>query len=324
MDKEQQEVRRHGIGGSDIAAIVGLNPYRTAHDVWLEKVGITEPPEIPSEAAYWGQQLEDILCGEYARRENVCLHRPPTLFGIVINATEQWRMGSPDRLVGDDFKVGMDAKMAGLRQAGRWGEEGTDVVPEEYLLQAQWYLSLLDAERWDLAVLLGQQFKIYRINPQKTLQQALRDEGARFWFDHVLPKIPPKVDHSEGARRMLEKIYPMNQDEIRPAADEELALAASYRQQMRALQDGEVKLARLRNLLCDRIGLAEGIVGPDFKFTWKRTKDSQHIDWEALAKYLLKSTIGSSEMKALWLAEYTSMKPGIRRFRSTFQEDGDA
>jgi putative phage-type endonuclease len=322
MDNELQDLRRQGIGGSDIAAIVGLNPFRTAHDLWCEKTGLVEPPEVPSEAAYWGLQFEEILCNEYARRENVRLYRPPVAGGIVRSPTESWVMGSPDRLV-EDGQVGMDAKMAGLRQAGRWGEEGTDAVPEEYLLQAQWYLSLIGAQRWDLAVLLGQQFRIYRINPHKDLQQALHDIGARFWFEHVLTKVPPPVDHTEGARRMLDKIYPIQRDEIRPATDEEMALATSYRQQQHAAQEAEIKLARLRNLLCDRIGLAEGIVGPDFKFTWKRIRDSQHTDWEGVAQAFRKLGQIPDTAVADILRDYTTSRPGQRRFRSTYQEDAD-
>jgi putative phage-type endonuclease len=327
MDKAARDLRRQGIGGTDIAGILGLNPYRTVHDVWLEKVGYTdETDDPPSEAAYWGQQLEAILCDEYARREQVCLIRVPAPYGLVRSATDHWMQGSPDRLVDGSPLVGVDAKMAGLRQAGRFGEEGTDQIPEEYLLQCQWYLRLLQAVRWDLAVLLGQQFRIYKIEPHQELQDALLDIARKFWFDHVLTKSPPAVDHTAGARRLLQMVYPIQQDEIRPATEEEVLLAHDLRTATRELERFATVQAKLRNLLCNHIGLAEGIAGPGFRFTWKRTKDSQVTDWEnackAFARMLIQNAGYSQEdIDKIIRSLYTETRSGTRRFRATFYDD---
>ena len=47
--------RRTGIGGSDVAAVLGLNPWKTPLDVWNDKLGISEDKEM-SEPAYWGRK----------------------------------------------------------------------------------------------------------------------------------------------------------------------------------------------------------------------------------------------------------------------------
>jgi putative phage-type endonuclease len=323
MDKTLRDLRRQGIGGSDIAAILGVNPYRSAHDVWLEKVGYTEPADDPpSEAAYWGQQIEDILAAEYAKRENVRLLHVPTANGIVISPTEEWVMGSPDRLVDAAPLVGLELKMAGLRQAGRWGEPGTDQIPEGYLLQVQWYARLTEAVRWDLAVLLGQEFRIYRVNPHPDLHQALHDIAARFWFDHVVPKVAPEIDHSEGARRLMHTVFPIQQDEIRPATDEEVLLAHDLRTASRELERFALVQAKLRNLLCSHIGFAEGIAGADFRLVWKRTKDGRVTNWEAVARRAMERMPG--EMQAEIIAEHSTTRPGVRRFRATFNDQEEA
>lgn len=325
MEPEQRALRLEGIGGSEIAALVGANPYQTPHDLWAEKIGLVVPPEVPSYQAYLGQQLQGFIAGEFSRSQNVRLRQIPTPYGIIRSSTDTWVMGSPDYLVDADPTIGVEIKMAGLRQADKWGPEGTDQIPTSYLLQCQWYAQrrLLNAARMDLGVLLGQEFRVYKIEPHPDLQEALFEIAARFWFDHVLPKVPPPMDHSDGARRLLDRIYPIHVDDIRAATDEEMALATSYRQQQHAAQEAEIKLARLRNLLCDRIGMAEGIVGPDFKLTWKRSKDGQQTDWEGVAQAFRKLGQIPDTAVADILRDYTTSRPGQRRFRSTFHESDD-
>ena len=57
---EWLEYRKQGIGGSDAAAIMGLNPWKTAMDVWLEKVGEFSEDTQDNEKM-WGRVLEDIV-----------------------------------------------------------------------------------------------------------------------------------------------------------------------------------------------------------------------------------------------------------------------
>jgi putative phage-type endonuclease len=65
--------RRTGIGGSDIAAILGLSPWRTPLDVYRDKVDGAEQPE--TEAMRWGRLLEDVIAREYAVRAGVRIQR---------------------------------------------------------------------------------------------------------------------------------------------------------------------------------------------------------------------------------------------------------
>src|SRR3954454_21337401 len=64
--------RQSGVGGSDIAAICGLDKYRSAWGVYQTKVGEVDP-EPPSEAARWGSILQDAIGHEWARRNRVGL-----------------------------------------------------------------------------------------------------------------------------------------------------------------------------------------------------------------------------------------------------------
>ena len=71
MTNEQRaawlEGRRTGIGGSDVAAVLGLNPWKTPLDVWNDKLGLSEDKGM-SEPAYWGTVLEDTVAREFQQR----------------------------------------------------------------------------------------------------------------------------------------------------------------------------------------------------------------------------------------------------------------
>lgn len=315
-----EAIRQTGLGGSDIAAVVGWHPWKRAYDVWMDKIGIAPPDEMESEAAYWGKVLEPVLCDEYARRENVRLVHPP--FDVVRSAEFPWMLGSPDRFV-DGQRIGVDVKMAGLRQARRWGQEGSDFVPDEYVAQAQWYLALTDYERWDVAVLLGQRFKIYRVFPHRELQEALIKMGGDFWRDYVEPQIPPTADQSEAAKRMLQQLYPREQEPLRPATGPEILFVSQLRQVTHEIDRYEQQRNWCLNQLRAHIGLADGIEGPGFKVTWRRTKDRRTVNWESLAKSLLEKTVQSTEIKKMWVDEHTETKPGMRVLRPWFKTEDD-
>ena len=76
LTQQQRTDRMSGLGGSDIAAILGVSPYKTAVDVWLEKTGRAVNDNIGNEnAVYWGNVLEDVVAKEYSKRNGVKIQR---------------------------------------------------------------------------------------------------------------------------------------------------------------------------------------------------------------------------------------------------------
>ena len=61
------KARQAGIGGSDVSAIMGLNRWKSPIDVWVDKTTSVQEDE-PSEAAYWGTVLEDVVAVEFQKR----------------------------------------------------------------------------------------------------------------------------------------------------------------------------------------------------------------------------------------------------------------
>ncbi len=316
--------RKKGIGGTDISAIVGLNPWKTPLDVFLEKTGQKED-QPDNENLWWGREMEPVLAKRYAKEKEInesLLVLPPALKNPMRHPKMPWYLGSPDCLIPTVFpkiaeiKGGVDFKTSG--KPDEWGEPGTDEVPQQYIIQAEWYMGLTGAAWWDIAVLLmgfTRKFTIYRINRDNELIQGLIDAGERFWTDHVLTGIPPALDGSKSATEYLKKKYPSDLGPLLEPTDPEIiALCEQYREIRKIAKNWEVQESELANRLRNFIGDAAGMQGSWGKITWRKTKDSNKVDWERLAMSLNPSP---KEMQ-----NFTFTKPGPRRWLPKFtQED---
>ena len=61
--------RRRGIGGSDVAKVLGLSKYSSPYQIWMDKTGKIEiDTSETSEAAYWGHQMEEVVAKEFEKR----------------------------------------------------------------------------------------------------------------------------------------------------------------------------------------------------------------------------------------------------------------
>lgn len=204
--------RQSGIGGSDIAAIVGLNQYKTPMQIWESKVNPVQD-EVTSEPAYWGNVLEDVVAKEYAKRTGRKVQRINTQlrhrdfdFAVanidraVINpdicGNVRWKDGklTTDRL--------LECKTANGFSVKQWGEVGSDQVPDSYLIQCQWYMGVTGASICDLAVLIGgQDFRIYTIARDDELINDLLQQGAAFWELVKNNVAPDPVNYPEAVKK---------------------------------------------------------------------------------------------------------------------------
>ncbi|RBO54681.1 recombinase [Rhodovulum sp. BSW8] len=204
--------RRTGIGGSDIAAIVGLSRWATPYDVWLDKTGQAEDSE-ETEFQYWGTVLEDVVAKEYAKRTGQKVQRvnqrlihpelPIAAANIdravvnpAIRGNVRWIDG---RLTTDRL---LECKTADRFAAADWGDPGSDEVPEYYLIQTQWYMGITGAAVADLAVLIGgNDYRVYTIGRDDTLIADLLEAANDFWRDHVETRAAPDPQTIADAKR---------------------------------------------------------------------------------------------------------------------------
>jgi putative phage-type endonuclease len=302
------QARRKGLGGSDMAAIMGLSPHRSAWDVFSSKLGIVEPEEDTPERTR-GRRLERAVL-EWAAEDAHAELDLPEPNSLVLGPTEP-ALGSPDGyLQTPEGYWGIEAKTA--RDTKGWGPHGSDVVPIYYAIQCQWYAYVCRIERWDLAVFfpISEDWRRYTIMADRKVARVLADRAAKWWQDHIVARVPPPLDASDAAAAWLLQRYPVPVSGMRTATLEEEALAVQFHQlkaQSRALEEKEKDL---RNRLVERIGDAEGIYWANGKATWK-DQGRSHLDVKALT--------AAHPM----LAEQFRRESRIRVLRTTLKDEGE-
>lgn len=275
MDRDQWlEHRRRGIGGSDAAAIAGLNPWKSPIEVYLEKIG-EMPEQEDNEAMYWGRVLEDVVAKEFTertgkrvRRRNAILHHPKYEFMIA----------NVDRLVVGE-KVGLECKTVSEYGKDNWED---DKVPDYYILQCQHYMAVTGYKGWWIAALIGGNKFIYKyIERDEDIINYLIQIESEFW-QMVQDRTPPAVDGSESSTEILKILYPESKPDseiILPSEAEtlinEYELAAA--EEKAAKERKEEAANKLKALLGE---YEVGKIG-DKLVTWKTVR-SNRLDTKAL------------------------------------------
>lgn len=298
-------VRKQGIGSSDAAAAVGLNPYKSPLELWMDKTGRKSPSPVSQDdeesPTYWGTLLEPIVAAHYTKRTGnrvrkvnaVLQHRDPD---------KSWMLANIDReIVGVSEVQILECKTAGINGARLW-KEG---VPEYVQLQVQHQLAVTGKAAADVAVLLGgQQLDIHRIARDGALIEQLIQLEREFWH-YVETDTPPPADGSESADRALRLLYPSdNGQSVDFSQDSRLSAVFSdfqaIRDKLMALQQVE---SQLKQTLQEAIGSASGGIFQTGSVTWKKAKDIVVLDVARLLQ----------EQPSL-LTQYPLTRTGSRRF----------
>ena len=299
-------VRKGGIGSSDAAAAVGLNPYKSQLELWLEKTGRDAAlpkidPHDEESPAYWGNILEPIVATHYTKRSGNRVRR--------INAVLQhpnpelpWMLANIDREVigAADVQI-LECKTAGINGARLW-KEG---VPEYVQLQVMHQLAVTGKQAADVAVLLGgQHLEIHRIERDERMITRLIELERKFW-NYVVTDTPPPADGSASAEMALRALYPEDNGQTVDFSGR-AGLAAAYLELKAVRQyisEKETREAQLKQLLQQAMGEATRAEFINGFISWRKAKDSIGLDVPQLLKE-----------KPHLQAKYLLLKPGARRF----------
>lgn len=299
--EEWLSIRGNGIGSSDAAVAVGISPFKSPLELWLEKTGRQPAPDLAAnDAVFWGTTLEHIIASVYAERTGAKVRR---LNAVLQHAEHPFMLTNLDRVVQHptDGSGILEVKTAGLRSAQFWEES----VPDSYQCQVLHQLAVTGKNWCDVAVLIGgQDFRVYRvIRDDDKIADLIKREG-KFW-QCVIDDVPPAVDGSESSGRALASMYPSDRGDVLDCSDDAdmnrlFSDYWSYRQQ-RESAEGQENI--LKQQLQERIGFASGAVLSDGKISWRKVKDSTTTDVKRLA-----------EEHPELVARYEVIKPGYRRF----------
>lgn len=201
LDKrEWLKYRKRGIGGSDAGAVCGLNPYRTAMQVYQDKVS-GEIEEVDNEAMRQGREFEDYVAKRFMEATGKKVRRANAMF---YNEENPFMLADVDRMVVGE-NAGLECKTASPYMADRW-KDGN--IPLSYQIQCYHYMAVSNADAWYLAVVIyGREFKYYKIERDEAVIADLIQIEKAFWENHVLKQQIPDPDGSKLADSVIAEYY---------------------------------------------------------------------------------------------------------------------
>lgn len=304
--EEWLEIRQSGIGSSDAAAAVGLNPYQSQLELWMHKTGRGHllpqvDPNDESSPMYWGSLLEPIVAMHYTkhtgnrvRRVNAVLQHP--------DEDKSWMLANLDYSVigAEDVQI-LECKTAGEFGSRLW----RDGVPEYIQCQVQHQLAVTGKQAADVCVLLcGQEIRTYRIGRDDVLIARLVELERHFW-QYVETDTQPPVDGSDSAGAALRYLFPSDAGTVldltnNPTMSAQFDELVSLRETLQQLNAQE---ELIKQQIQQAMGEATKAVFANGHITWKRSKDAVYLDTERL----IKDQPGLVE-------RYQQVRPGSRRF----------
>lgn len=255
---EWHEQRRERLGASEVPAILGLSPWKSAYQVWLEKTGRV-PPWGGSEATRTGQRLERAVLDQ-AEADLGTLARDVLRVAEGVNCP---LAATLDGMVIEDG-IPVEAKTSGIVGPvyGEWGEEGSDVIPQAYLVQVAVQMLCSEAELAHVYALLGGRGIIrYRVMRDEEVIKTIADRCCRWWEKHIERGIEPKL--SEPLPLEIVKRLRREPNKTIALAEDALAKVLAWEEAKAAKSAAEKAAEAAQSELLMLLGDAEAATLPD-------------------------------------------------------------
>lgn len=265
--------RREGIGASEAAAAVGLSPWTTQYQLYLEKIG-EGPPREDDDALHleMGHALEPVALSRFCKATRLQISDRQRKF---VDPVWPRRWVTVDAIASDDGCV--EAKSTGFADPSDWGDELEDgAVPQHYYVQALHSLACSGKPHvWMPLIVTNRQFKLYRIQRDDEAIALLTDREKEFWARVEARDPPPPSNLDDVKLRWPTHQLPQRQ------ADEAAALAIADLKGLKAeIKAAVEKKESLELQIKTFMGSAAAIVDIAGKplCTWKQNKSSIIFD----------------------------------------------
>jgi putative phage-type endonuclease len=278
--EEWLQIRQRGMGGTDVAAALGLDAYKSSYTLWLDKTG--RDVDTAGEAAEAGNRLEPVIARWFADDHPEVTVVPCP--GVLAYRESPELLANPDRFLVDSTDNALDVlevKAPGLYQAKDWPE---GEVPARYLVQVQHYLGVTGARRGIVRALIGGQRNVERvIDRDEELIGILREQARSWWARHIVGDEPPDVDGAARTTEVLGRLYDVAPGKLVDLDPLEAARLLAERAAAKAEADAATERQRAaENTLRVLLGDAEiGMVDGRPLVTWKPVT-SHRVDSKAL------------------------------------------
>ncbi|MFG2404187.1 YqaJ viral recombinase family protein [Streptomyces brevispora] len=266
-EEQWHAVRRSGIGGSDVAAILGLDKWRGPRHVFEAKHG--RDVEGDNEAMEFGRELEDVIARSFSRRSGVPIITPP---GTLVHNENAWMLANVDRYALDDAGVvvaPVECKNRSEYQADEW-EDG---VPDTPAIQAHWYMAVGGWDyAWVTALIGGNRLRFHRLERDEELIGYLTEHCGTWYQKHVVEGFPPGPDGLEATKDLLGRLWTAKPEDIvdvdRDRAVELRGDRARLKAEIKALDSALTTVENEMRLINEAAEVAK--VGNGVAWSWKQ------------------------------------------------------
>lgn len=274
--EEWLRYRKQGIGGSDVAAILGISKWNSAISLWLNKTNQTEDDTQENEAMEWGTIMEPVIRNHFAKvtgktvvEVHAMLQHPeyPFMLADIDGLTED-EDGNPAIL---------EIKTASEYKRSEW-EDG---VPTYYKTQALHYLIVTGVKKAYVAVLIGgNAFRVYEVDADEEIQQMLIAVEKEFW-NKVQNMIRPEMDGSDAAKNLLDNIYHGGIEDEIILPDDAVEWVDAYFEASVEEDNAKAKKQDAANHIKEFMGDYDKAKCYDHSISWKKVT-SERLDTKAL------------------------------------------
>lgn len=276
--EEWLEVRKSGIGSSEVPTILGLNPFDTPYQLWLRKTGQI-PPVEENAAMKRGHWLEDGVAQYYSEATGLKIIKRSAGDWIMRDRERPWMQVSPDRTF---WLPGMpkNQQNKGIVEIKTTLKSiDPENIPLNWISQWTYQTGVAGYQRGSIAWLDGHMdFGHVDLEFDPDFYRYIVDEVEKFWKDCVLGGNEP---YSMTAEDVLMKA-PVQTDGKTLSADDETMMRIEA---LRKLKADESLIKKEIDTLTDELKIrmedCESIIGSDGKpvVTWKSSgKMAQRFD----------------------------------------------
>lgn len=274
--EEWLRYRKCGIGGSDVAAILGISKWNSAISLWLDKTNQTNEPVEENEAMQWGTIMEPIIRKHFAE---VTGKTVVEVKAMLQHPEHPFMLADVDGLTTDDEgnPAILEIKTASEYKRSEWEND----IPAYYQTQVQHYLCVTGVQKAFVAVLIGgNSFKVYEVDADAEIQSMLIAVEKDFW-NKVQNMIRLEMDGSDAAKNLLDSLYRGGIEEQIVMPDEAIEYVDAYIEACVEEDNAKAKKQEASNHIKEIMGDYDKATCLGHSISWKPVS-SERLDTKAL------------------------------------------
>ena len=295
------EERQHYIGGSDVSAIMDLNPWKTIHDVFIEKVDENPKPFRENEAMYWGKNLEEAIADRWLSERlskysqgSYNIERSQVL--STGHPRKDYVRGHPDAIYKgwkDDKPITcfLEVKTTDSRNASNWN----NTAPPYYFVQLAWYAminarnyehrgeSLPNTEYWFAVLIGGNNYKEFQVDIDSSDMDLVESRVTKFWENNVQKKLMPEYD--EPDEKINSFLHPyISKDKIVDCDQFVNDYVSEFRGIKSAIKNLQAKEKKMKEFIKNKMGDSQFLMFKNEKIATQSEYCKTSTDWEYVAR----------------------------------------